>query len=49
MCLVLLEDFYTALLEFHDTQGFRGPVYKVNIIFTRVVKDSQLIKEMRNL
>lgn len=37
MLLVLLEDFYPALLELHGTQGFWGFVYKVNIIFTQMI------------
>ena len=48
MSLMLLEDFYPVLLQFHGTQGCWGPVYKVSVIFTQVVKDSQLIKEMRH-
>lgn len=48
MLLVLLEDFYSALLELRGTQGFSGSVYKVNVIFTQVIIDPQSIKEMRS-
>lgn len=48
MLLVLLEDFYSALLELHGTQGFSGSVYRVNVIFTQVLKDPKSVKEMRN-
>lgn len=48
MLLVLLEDFYPALLELHGTQGFWGFVYKVNIIFTQMIKDPQSVKEKRS-
>lgn len=48
MLLVLVEDFYSALLEFHGTEGLSGAVYKVNVIFTQVIKDSQSVKEMRS-
>lgn len=48
MLLVLLEDFYSALLEWHGTQAFLGYVYKVNVIFTQVLKDLKSVKEMRN-
>lgn len=45
MLLVLLEDFYSALLELRGTQG---SVYKVNVICAQVIKDPQSIKEMRS-
>lgn len=48
MLLVLVEDFYSALLEFHGTEGFSGAVHKVNVISTQVIKDPQSVKEMRS-